>query len=72
MFSILNEISDNSHFQTTSVVLSSIGSAGFIYLLVAITGYLSFGDNVAGNIVGQCKSNEHFPILPVTDTYPHI
>lgn len=55
MFSILNEITDNSHFQTTSVVLSSIGSAGSIYILVAITGYLSFGNNVAGNIVGQCE-----------------
>ena len=54
MFSILNEISDNSHFQTTSVVLTSIGTSGSIYLLVAITGYLSFGNNVAGNIVAQC------------------
>lgn len=53
MFSILNEIVDNSHFQTSSVVLTSIGTSGSIYLLVAITGYLSFGDNVAGNIVAQ-------------------
>lgn len=53
MFSILNEIIDNSHFQTSSVVLTSIGTSGSIYLLVAITGYLSFGDNVAGNIVAQ-------------------
>lgn len=56
MFSILNEIEDNSPFRTTSVVLASIGSSGSIYLLVAITGYLTFGDNVAGNIVAQCKS----------------
>lgn len=55
MFSILNEIEDNSPFKTTSVVLASIGSSGSIYLLVAITGYLTFGDNVAGNIVAQCK-----------------
>lgn len=55
MFSILNEISDNSHFSTTSVVLASIGTSGSIYLLVAITGYLSFGNNVAGNIVAQCE-----------------
>jgi len=53
MFSILNEIKDNSPFRTTSVVTASIGSAGSIYLLVAITGYLSFGNNVAGNIVAQ-------------------
>jgi amino acid permease len=55
MFSILNEIEDNSPFRTSSVVLASIGSSSSIYLLVAITGYLTFGDNVAGNIVAQCK-----------------
>ncbi|TVY94376.1 Vacuolar amino acid transporter [Lachnellula willkommii] len=53
MFSILNEISDNSHRQTTSVIFASIGSAASVYVLVAITGYLSFGNNVAGNIVGM-------------------
>ncbi|KAL8838192.1 MAG: hypothetical protein Q9170_002235 [Blastenia crenularia] len=51
MFSILNEIGNNSHFRTTSVVVASIGLAAFIYILVAITGYLSFGNAVAGNIV---------------------
>lgn len=53
MFSILNEIENNSHFRTTSVVFASIGSAASTYILVAITGYLSFGNNVAGNIVGM-------------------
>jgi amino acid permease len=53
MFSILNEISDNGHFQTTSVVFASIGSAASMYVLVAITGYFSFGNNVLGNIVGM-------------------
>ncbi|KAL8941441.1 MAG: hypothetical protein Q9216_002246 [Gyalolechia sp. 2 TL-2023] len=51
MFSILNEIGNNSHFRTTGVVLASVGVSGFIYILVAITGYLSFGNAVAGNIV---------------------
>lgn len=55
MFSILNEIFDNSHFRTTSVIVASIGSACVVYILVAITGYLSFGDNIGGNIVGMCK-----------------
>jgi hypothetical protein len=40
---------------TTSVIAASIGSAASVYVLVAITGYLSFGNNVAGNIVGMCK-----------------
>lgn len=53
MFSILNEISDNSHFRTTSVVGFSISSAAAIYVLVAITGYLSFGNDIGGNIIGQ-------------------
>ncbi|MCJ1298456.1 hypothetical protein MMC08_001246 [Hypocenomyce scalaris] len=53
MFSILNEISNNSHFRTTSVVVASNGTSCLIYLLVAITGYLSFGNAVLGNIVGM-------------------
>lgn len=53
MFSILNEIKDNSHASTLSVIFGSIGSAGFIYVLVAITGYLSYGDNVGGNIIAM-------------------
>lgn len=51
MFSILNEISDNSHFRTTSVIFASIGSACALYILTGITGYLSYGDNITGNIV---------------------
>jgi amino acid permease len=53
MFSILNEISDNSHFRTTSVIFASIGSACALYILTGITGYLSFGDNIKGNIVSM-------------------
>lgn len=53
MFSILNEIKDNRPTRTTGVVTGSIGTAASIYILVAFTGYLSFGDNVVGNIVSQ-------------------
>jgi amino acid permease len=53
MFSILNEIGNNSHFRTTSVVFASNGIAAAIYILVAITGYLSFGNEIGGNIVAQ-------------------
>jgi hypothetical protein len=48
-------ISTHSPRSTTSVIAASIGSAASIYILVAITGYLSFGNKVAGNIVGMCK-----------------
>lgn len=33
----------------------SIGSAGFIYEIVAILGYLSFGKDVLGNIILECR-----------------
>lgn len=56
MFSILNEIGNNSPVRTTGVVVASIGVAAFLYILVAITGYLSFGNAVGGNIVSMCKS----------------
>lgn len=53
MFSILNEIKNPTPARTTAVVTASIGSAASIYILVAITGYLSFGDHVVGNIIAQ-------------------
>src|SRR4051812_39704227 len=55
MFSILNEIKDNSPKSIVGVISSSIGSAASIYVLVAITGYLTFGSKVVGNIVSMCK-----------------
>ena len=55
MFSILNEISNNSHFRTTAVVVFSIGAAAFLYILVGVTGYLSFGNAVGGNVVAMCE-----------------
>lgn len=55
MFSILNEISNNSQVRTTYVVFASIGTAVSIYILVAITGYLSFGNAIGGNIVAMCE-----------------
>ncbi|KAG0129000.1 transmembrane amino acid transporter protein-domain-containing protein [Tuber indicum] len=57
MFSILNEIKDASHKSTLNVVLGSIGSASSIYVLVAITGYLSYGDNIGGNIIAMYPSS---------------
>ncbi|KAK5652649.1 hypothetical protein OQA88_10242 [Cercophora sp. LCS_1] len=53
MFSILNEIQDNSPGSVVGVIASSIGSAASVYILVAVTGYLTFGSNVEGNIVSM-------------------
>lgn len=73
MFSILNEIKDNSRKQTTGVAFASIGLAASVYVLVAITGYLSFGDKVTGNIISMCKSKmtptPRKPLL--ANTIPH-
>ena len=55
MFSILNEIKSNTPASVITVIGSSIGSACTIYILVAITGYLTFGNDVVGNIVSMCK-----------------
>jgi len=54
MFSILNEIQDNSPGSIVGVIGSSIGSAASVYVLVAITGYLTFGNNVDANIISMC------------------
>jgi len=53
MFSILNEIKDNSPLSIVGVIGASIGSAASVYILVAITGYLTFGNNVVPNIVSM-------------------
>jgi len=53
MFSILNEIKINSPGRIAGVIGSSIGSAASVYILVAITGYLTFGSDVVGNIVSM-------------------
>lgn len=51
MFSVINEIKDNSPGSIVGVISASIGSAASIYVLVAITGYFTFGNDVLGNIV---------------------
>lgn len=57
MFSVINEIKDNTPASIVGVISSSIGSAASIYVLVAITGYLTFGNTVLGNIVMMYPSS---------------
>lgn len=59
MFSIVNEIKDNSPSSMVRVIVLSIGSAASIYLVVAITGYITFGNDIVGNIVLMCKCSSH-------------
>ncbi|KAF4124428.1 Amino acid permease [Geosmithia morbida] len=53
MFSILNEIQDNSPSSVVGVVGSSIGLAAVIYIVVSITGYMTFGNAVVANIISM-------------------
>ena len=55
MFSVLNEIKGGSPGRIVGVIASSIGPAAVIYILVSITGYLTFGDKVVGNVVSMCE-----------------
>ncbi|KAG6367677.1 hypothetical protein INS49_001871 [Diaporthe citri] len=57
MFSVINEIKDNTPASIVGVISSSIGSAASIYVLVAITGYLTFGNTVLGNIIMMYPSS---------------
>lgn len=61
MFSIINEIKDGSPSSLLGVIGSSIGSAACIYILVAITGYITFGNAIVGNIVSMCTLSACFP-----------
>ncbi|PHH65779.1 hypothetical protein CDD81_1506 [Ophiocordyceps australis] len=53
MFSVINEIKDGSPAAMVGVVGASIGSAACIYVVVAITGYITFGNAIVGNIVSM-------------------
>jgi amino acid permease len=53
MFSVLNEVVNNSHFHTTTIIFASIGGACALYVLTGAAGYLSYGDNIKGNIVSM-------------------
>ncbi|KAI8375737.1 transmembrane amino acid transporter protein-domain-containing protein [Choanephora cucurbitarum] len=51
IFSVYNELRHNDEKSIVKVITTSIGSAAFIYELVAVLGYLSFGKDVLGNII---------------------
>lgn len=53
MFSIVNELKDDSPSTILGVIGSSIGSAASIYVLVSITGYITFGNSITANIISM-------------------
>ncbi|ODQ67292.1 hypothetical protein NADFUDRAFT_45437 [Nadsonia fulvescens var. elongata DSM 6958] len=52
MFSILNELKFKSEGNVRTLIGSSIFISAFSYIVVGITGYLTFGNNIGDNIVG--------------------
>lgn len=55
IFSVYNELKDNSQRQVNSVIAYSIGTACTVYEAIGILGYLTFGKSVLGNIILECK-----------------
>ncbi|BFZ65387.1 hypothetical protein YB2330_006553 [Saitoella coloradoensis] len=53
IFSIINELALPTQRRVNTTIALSIGTSTSLYLLVGITGYLSYGDNVAGNIISM-------------------
>lgn len=51
LFSIANELKDNSMRNLTAVVNRSVAIATFLFLSVALSGYLTFGSKTVGNIM---------------------
>ncbi|CAO3656923.1 unnamed protein product [Mucor hiemalis] len=57
IFSVYNELKDNSKESITKVISTSISSSAFIYEGIAIFGYLSFGKDVRGNVIMEYPSS---------------
>ncbi|KAJ9074275.1 hypothetical protein DSO57_1007965 [Entomophthora muscae] len=57
IFSIHNEIIDNSIPRVSRVLISSIGNGSIVYILIGSLGYLTFGDDVESNILSMYKVN---------------
>lgn len=51
MFSLVNELEDKGGKTINKVIGASIGTAMVLYVVVGVTGYLSFGDNVQPNVI---------------------
>ncbi|KAI8080009.1 transmembrane amino acid transporter protein-domain-containing protein [Halteromyces radiatus] len=53
IFSVYNELADHSQKAVNQTIGVSIGASTFIYELIAILGYLSFGKDVSGNVISE-------------------
>lgn len=51
MFSIINESKDKSDKNILQIIGSLMGLSTALFLVVGLAGYLTFGDNVSGNVI---------------------
>lgn len=51
LFSIVNELKDNSMTNISAVVNRSISISTIFFIAVALAGYLTFGNNTLGNVI---------------------
>lgn len=61
LFSIVNELKNNSMATITQVINHSISLSSIVFLLIGVFGYLTFGSNTSGNIMLNYDSD----FLPV-------
>ncbi|RIA96061.1 vacuolar amino acid transporter 5 [Glomus cerebriforme] len=57
IFSIYNELVDNSQTNINNVVTGAIGTTTTIYQIIGLLGYLSFGDDVLPNVISMYETN---------------
>jgi amino acid permease len=57
MFSLVNELEDKSGRNINRVISYAISVAVSLYILVGVTGYVSFGDTVPPNVIVGYKSS---------------
>lgn len=55
MFSVHNELRVRTPAHLNRIIVYSVGSATFLYQLVGVLGYLTFGPTVGSNIIKMCK-----------------
>lgn len=51
MFSVINEQTNSAFHNTKFIAIYSIALAYILYIIIGCSGYLTFGDNITGNII---------------------
>ncbi|KAG9302495.1 hypothetical protein G9A89_007199 [Geosiphon pyriformis] len=63
IFTIYNELEDNSQLKINRVIFCAITSTLIIYQVIATIGYLTFGEDVSSNIISECNPNQYADLL---------